>query len=111
MEGQLLRVVQGTNLVWETVDSWVWKNDKISGYLVKSAYSILRGPLEEESSPLFEYLWKIALLLVQFTTWRVLVNSIASKDNLERRGVAIASNLCCFCGGGSGDNKASIFLL
>ena len=48
---------------------------------------------------MFEYLWKIkALPSAQFIAWRVLVNSIASKDNLERRGVAAASNLCCFCG-------------
>jgi len=33
------------NLVSETVDSWVWKNDKIGGYLVKLAYSILKGLL------------------------------------------------------------------
>ena len=27
----------------------------------------------------------------------MLLNSITSKNNLERRGVAIVSNLCCFC--------------
>jgi len=39
-EGQLPRVVQGTNLVSEIVDSWIWKNDKIGGYSVKSAYRV-----------------------------------------------------------------------
>jgi len=44
------------------------------------------------------FLWKTnALPSDQFTSWRVLLNSIVSKDNLERRGVAVVSNLCCFC--------------
>ena len=47
---------------------------------------------------LFHFLWKTkALPSVQFIVWRALINSIASKDNLGRRGVAVVSNLCFFC--------------
>ena len=27
----------------------------------------------------------------------VLLNSVATKDNLEKRGVSVDNNLCCFC--------------
>ncbi|XP_068477364.1 uncharacterized protein [Phaseolus vulgaris] len=68
-----------------SVDSRVWKAGKDSGFLVKSAYAILRGPVEGKSE--FVFLWKTtALPSAQIITWRVLINSIATKDNLERRG-------------------------
>ena len=47
---------------------------------------------------LSEFWWKIkALPSTQITAWKVLVNSIASKANLERRGIVVNNNLCCFC--------------
>ena len=47
---------------------------------------------------MFVSLWKtIALPSAQVTAWRVLINSIATKVNLERRGVLVDTNLCSFC--------------
>ena len=76
-------------------DNWVWKVGKDSGFSVKSAYAKLRGPYEGDS--LFVSLWKTyGLPLAHFTAWRVLINSVATKVNLERRRVSVDSNLCSF---------------
>ena len=43
-------------------------------------------------------LWKTTdLPSSQVTAWRVLINSIATKVNLEKRGVLVYTNLCSFC--------------
>jgi len=31
------------------------------------------------------------------TAWRVIENKVASKANLEKRGIGIDNNLCCLC--------------
>jgi len=79
-EVQLVQEVHGKAPVFNYEDSWVWKVGKDSGFSVKSAY-----------------VKTFALPSAQFTPWRVLLNSVAIKDNLERRGVSVDSNLCCFC--------------
>jgi len=90
--GELVNGRWEWKLVWRR-GLFDWKD---SVFTVKFAYHILRGTYEGDS--LFVSLWKtFALPSAQFTTWRVLLNSITSKDNLERQGVAIVSNLCCFC--------------
>jgi len=92
----LLQEVHGKASVLSIEDSRVWKVGKDSGFSVKSAYAKLRGPFEGES--LFVSLWKsYALPTTQFSAWRVLSNSVATKVNLERRGVSVDSNLCSFC--------------
>jgi len=95
-EVQLLQEVHGKTPILNYADSRVLKVDKDSGFLVKSAYAFLRGPVEGNS--VFVYLWKTtALPSAQVTAWRVLINSIATKANLERRGVLVDTNLCSFC--------------
>ena len=95
-EAQLLQEVHEKAPVLSIEDSWVWKVGKDSGFSVKSAYAKLRGPYEGDS--LFVSLWKSYVLpSAQFTAWRVLFNSVATKVNLERRGVSVDSNLCSFC--------------
>jgi len=95
-EAQLLQEVHGKALVLSIEDSKVWKVGKDSEFSVKSVYAKLRGLYEGDS--LFVSLWKsYALPSAQFTTCRVLFNSVTTKVNLERRGVSVDSNLCSFC--------------
>ena len=50
-------------------------------------------------SPIFSKLWSCKVVpSALFTTWRVLENKIATRVNLERRGVLVGSSLCCLCG-------------
>ena len=87
-EVQLLQEVHGKTPIMNYVDSRVWKAGKDSGFSVKFAYALLRGPVEGKS--VFVFLWKTtALPLAQIIDWRVLINSIATKANLERRGVLV----------------------
>jgi len=95
-EVQLLQEVHGKTPVFNIEDSRVWKVGKDSGYSVKSVYALLRGPFEGNS--MFVSLWKTTdLPSTQVTTWKVLINSIATKVNLERRGVLVDTNICSFC--------------
>jgi len=88
--------VLGKAPVLSIEDSRVWKVGKDSGFSVKSVNAKLRCPCEGDS--LFVSLWKsYALPSTQFTAWRVLFNSVATKVNLERRGVLVDNNLCSFC--------------
>ncbi|XP_068461617.1 uncharacterized protein [Phaseolus vulgaris] len=67
-------------------------------FSVKSAYGILKEEGGEEDSRLYKSLWRIkALPSAHVTTWRVIENKVASKVNLERRGIQIESNLYNLC--------------
>jgi len=66
---------------------------------VKYAYKSLKLVVGGDDRDLFERFWKVkALPSAQITAWRVLNNSIATKDNLLRRGVLMVSCLCGLCG-------------
>ena len=57
----------------------------------------LKGVLEEESSSLYNFCWKIlALPSIHITALRVLENKIATKVNLARREITVDSTVCCF---------------
>jgi len=93
-EVQLLPEVHGKTPIMNSVDRRVWKAGKDNGFLVKSA--LLRGPVEGKS--VFVFFWKTtALPSAHIIAWRVLINSIATKANLERRGILVDTNLCSFC--------------
>jgi len=88
--------VHGKTHLLNIEDSCVWKVGKNSGFSVKCAYALLRGPFERNSM-FFSLCKTTALPSTQVTAWRVLINSIAMKVNLERRGILVDTNLCSFC--------------
>jgi len=107
-EVQLLQEVLGKTPVSNFEDSRVWKVGKDTGFSVKSAYALFRGPSEGKS--MFVSLWKTtALRSAQVTAWRVLIDSIATKVNLEKRGVLVDTNLCSFCRAAVGSTKHIFF--
>ena len=109
-EVQLLQEVHGKIPIMNFVDRRVWKAGKDNGFSVKSAYALLRGPVEGKS--VFVFLWKTtALPSAQIIAWRVLINSIATKANLERCGILVDTNLCSFCRMAVESTKHMFFLL
>jgi len=61
--------VHGKTHILNSANSRVWKAGKDSGFSVKSAYDLLRGPVEEKS--VFVFLWKTtALPSAQIIAWR-----------------------------------------
>ena len=82
----------------ESEDKWVWNDSETTTFSVKSACRSLRRDGGEEVSRLYNFFWRIkALPSAHVTAWRVIQNKVASKVNLERGGIGIESNLCCFC--------------
>jgi len=80
------------------MDKWVWKDSETTVFSVKPTYGLLRGEGVEENIWMYNFFWKIkALPSAHVTVWRVIENKIASKVNLERRGVGVKSNICCLC--------------
>jgi len=48
---------------------------------------------------MFKKFWKSKVVpTALFTTWRVLENKLATKANLERHGITVASSKCSLCG-------------
>ena len=84
--------MHGNVLVLDYEDNWIWKDSKDSRFTVKSAYDILRGPTKGASLVCFS----VEDLCFTFSPIHYM-ESVAQFDCfLERCGVAIVSNLCCF---------------
>jgi len=68
-------------------------------FSVNSAYSLVRRDCEADRSLVFSKLWSCkAVPSTLFTSWTVMKNKIATRVNLERRGVLVESSSCCLCG-------------
>jgi len=64
----------------DMVDNWIWRD---AVFFVKVAYNSLKGDKQFVFGDFFVDFWKLKTLpLTQVTTWRVLTNTIATKDNL-----------------------------
>ena len=85
-------------LVLGTDDWWSWKDSVPPDFSVKSAYRLLRGEGKWELSYFYNLFWNCKILpAAQVLAWRVLKNKIATKVNLDRRGVVVDNILCCLC--------------
>ena len=99
MESQFLQELQGLRLDLEKEDSWIWKDVEFLAYSVKSAYVSLRREIEGENRIVYDKFWRCkALPSAHVTTWRAMSNKIATRVNLEKRGVEVESLSCSLCG-------------
>jgi len=99
LEGQLHQVFLEARLVMGEVDSWVWKVGGLQMFSVNSTYIHVRKDRDVVSSSIFSKLWKCKTVpYVVHTAWRMLENKLATKVNLERRGMVIENSMCCLCG-------------
>jgi len=59
---------------------------------------VLWGGQEGENVTVFKQLWRCkSLPSALVTAWRVLENKLATRLNLEKRGIAVESPLCSLC--------------
>lgn len=73
-----------------TIDKWIWRDVESKMFFVKVEYNYLKGKEFSVYWDLFAEFWKLKTLLsTQISTWRVLTNTIATKDNLLRRGITL----------------------
>ena len=77
------------------IDKWIWREAMFTVYMVKATYNHLKGVEQGGVGDFLAKFWKLKTLpSTQVTTWRVLTNSIATKDNLLRRDLVLVNNLC-----------------
>jgi len=99
MVDQLSLALLKVRLVLGEEARWEWKGEGNQMFSVNSAYSLVRRVGAAEPSSGFSKLWNCNVVSsALLTAWRVLQNKIATRVNLERRGVLVESSLCCLCG-------------
>jgi len=80
-------------------DGWVWKDNHTNLYIVKSAYSKVKTRSIEVDDDLFVQLWNNkALPAALHFAWKVILNRVATCDNLITRGESVSTNVCVMCG-------------
>jgi len=98
LEAKMVTHLSTTNLCREEKDVQVWGNDEVRCFSMNSAYECLTKQGRGPHSDVFKYLWKAkAFPSVVTTAWRVLTNSVPTRECLSRRGVAMNNALCAFC--------------
>jgi len=99
LENLFVQAFQERCPILEEEDRWVWKDGEFPKYTVTSAYNCLRRFVEEENISVYNKFWRSkASLLALVYAWRVSKNKIATRVNLEKRGITVESLLFCFCG-------------
>jgi len=94
----LMREVEGTTLLRDREDERIWNDDETKVYTVNSAYKKLNKSNGTQQENLFELFWKMkALPSAQYFAWRVIINRVATYDNLQNRGVEVGSKVCVMC--------------
>jgi len=77
----------------------VWKKGEELEYTVKSAHLCVRKDEVREDGTVFKMFWKSKVVSTALVTARrMLENKLATKANLERRGIIVASSTCSLCG-------------
>jgi len=77
-------------------DRWVWRLHSSQRYKIKSAYSNLTAAEVDFNVDDNHVLWIKAIpLKVNIFIWHVLLNRIATKDNLFMTNIFVASNVHC----------------
>ena len=81
----------------DTEDIFKWKDSSTDNYTVKSTYNKLMGMNEREQNEAFKKFWKTkALSSAQYFAWKVLLNKVATLNNLGRRDMLMAQiNVLC----------------
>jgi len=99
MVNVLMNEIEGISLSREREDEWQWRDDKTQVYTVNSAYTKLKNDKFVQDGFSYSEFRKIkALPSAQFFAWRVIINKVATRDNLERKGIDVGSRMCVLCG-------------
>ena len=92
MVNVLMNEIEGISLSREMEDEWQWRDDKTQVYTVNSAYTKLKNDKFVQDGFSYSEFRKIkALPSAQFFAWQVIINEVATRDNLERRGIDVGS--------------------
>ncbi|GJX08641.1 putative ribonuclease H-like domain-containing protein [Tanacetum coccineum] len=91
----LLNIIRGISLS-DQRDFWQWSVDSAKGYTVASARSLIDSAILETGSEATRWNRNIPIKVNVFL-WRLKLNKLPSRVNLDRRGVDVESILCPIC--------------
>lgn len=96
----LLRDVEGVQLCEDALDCWSWDAAPDGVYSVNSAYLFLQGPEVPVTDSVISDIWRsFAPSNIKAFTWRLLLDRIASRENLLKRHVlpSVDAATCILC--------------
>ncbi|KAJ9543258.1 hypothetical protein OSB04_022965 [Centaurea solstitialis] len=102
-DGVLLRdlekLLENMNLKESGEDSWSWKMDSQGVFTVNKLSKLLQKRIAPPEICDFANFWNALVpSKVNLFTWRLLLNTIPTKVNLQQRGVTLTSVDCCLYG-------------
>ncbi|KAL5165677.1 hypothetical protein HKD37_18G050765 [Glycine soja] len=80
-------------------DTWIWKPEPAGDYSTKSGYDLIWGELmEARQEQDYGAIWKLKIpTKTAMSTWRLLRDTLPTKQNLRRRQIPIDDMLCPLC--------------
>ncbi|XP_057425789.1 uncharacterized protein LOC130719168 [Lotus japonicus] len=88
MVEELRRIGGNIQLMAGVLDTWTWYPETEGRYSVQSAYKLIKAPMIENNDPIFSLLWGLgAPSNTCVFIWRMMLDRLATKANLLRRGV------------------------
>jgi len=86
-------------LVKDSDDEWQWKDEEIKVYTVKFAYKKLQNGIKGEDEVFYDKFWRIkALPIIKHFAWRMMLNKVATYNNLYNIGIELGTRMCVMCG-------------
>jgi len=78
----------------QITDKWLWMADPQLTFSVKSTYKLLNANNDIGSNRVFTELWKSKTPnKARVLAWRILLNRLPTKDNLQKRGIQLPNDL------------------
>ncbi|GKB74695.1 RNA-directed DNA polymerase, eukaryota, reverse transcriptase zinc-binding domain protein [Tanacetum coccineum] len=93
---EALKAAIGDVILSDQSDSWVWSLDVNAGFSVMSARILVDDSLLEAGIAATRWIRHI-LIKINVFLWRLNLNSLPSRVNLDRRGIEVNSLLCPTC--------------
>ncbi|GKC54223.1 putative RNA-directed DNA polymerase, eukaryota, reverse transcriptase zinc-binding domain protein [Tanacetum coccineum] len=93
---EALKAAIGDVILSDQSDSWVWSLDVNAGFSVMSARILVDDSLLEAGIAATRWIRHIPIKINVFL-WRLNLNSLPSRVNLDRRGIEVDSLLCPTC--------------
>ena len=98
LEKQLMDLI--TNTYWniDKSNEWSWVGENVTTYTVQSGYKAVKEVQHVLQSDCFRVIWDLSVpRIIKVFGWRVMLDRLPSKVNLENRRVTVSCNLCLLC--------------
>jgi len=89
-----------TNTHWnrDKSDEWSWVGENVTAYTVQYGYRAVKEVQDVVQTDCFRVIWDLSVpRTIKAFGWRVMLDRLPSKVNLENRGITVSCNLCPLC--------------